>query len=45
MKRVLILIGTLFFLIGCEEKIDDGKINSPYSSDIDDAMYKDVVAD
>ncbi|APZ49930.1 hypothetical protein BW721_09975 [Jeotgalibaca sp. PTS2502] len=45
MKRVLVLIGTLFFLIGCEEKIDDGKINSPYSSDIDDAIYKDVVAD
>lgn len=41
--KLCVLSGLMVFLAACEETVDDGKINAPVSSKLEDAMYGDIV--
>ena len=44
-KAKIILVSWIVLLLtACGESADDGKINAPVSSDMEDAMYGDIVA-
>jgi hypothetical protein len=42
--KIIIVSWIALSLIACGKETDDGKINAPVSSDLEDAMYEDIVA-
>lgn len=42
--KIVIVSWIALSLIACGKETDDGKINAPVSSDLEDAMYEDIVA-